>query len=130
MSETNTIVDQEESLFDRVGGGPVVNAIVDGLYKRILADDRVNVFFKNTDIPHLKGMMIQFLHALSGGPVGYKGKPMREAHAKSNIQDKDFDIVAEHLSNTLQSLDIQKQEYDEFMMATAGFRNQIVIRES
>jgi hemoglobin len=40
----------KKTLFDRIGGQEAVNMAVDLFYKKVLADSRVNQFFKNTDM--------------------------------------------------------------------------------
>lgn len=41
-------------LYDRVGGRDAVAAVVELLYKKILADDGLNSFFTRTDMKRLK----------------------------------------------------------------------------
>lgn len=43
-------MDNNQSLFARLGGEPAVDAAVNLFYKKILADDLVKDFFKSTDM--------------------------------------------------------------------------------
>ena len=38
-----------ESLFDRLGGKPAIDAVVDGMYKKIFTDERLAPFFLKTN---------------------------------------------------------------------------------
>ncbi|HED39155.1 MAG TPA: group 1 truncated hemoglobin, partial [Chromatiales bacterium] len=39
-----------QSVYDRIGGEAAVNAAVDLFYRKVLADDRINGFFADTDM--------------------------------------------------------------------------------
>lgn len=40
------------TLFEKIGGKPAMDAAVPLFYKKVLADDRVKHFFKNTNMDH------------------------------------------------------------------------------
>ena len=40
----------QASLFERIGGAEAVDAAVELFYSKVLADERVNSFFKKTDM--------------------------------------------------------------------------------
>ena len=44
----------EASLYDRLGGKPAIEAVVDQFVQNVAADDRINGFFASADIPGLK----------------------------------------------------------------------------
>jgi len=55
-------------LFDRLGGKPAVEAVVDEFLKRVAADKRINGRFFNTDIARLRGLLVEFVCSATGGP--------------------------------------------------------------
>jgi hemoglobin len=57
----------EKSLFDRLGGMDAITTVVDDFVGNVAADDRINGFFANTDIPHLKKMLTEQICAGTGG---------------------------------------------------------------
>jgi truncated hemoglobin YjbI len=47
---------QIEPLYQRLGGAPAINAVVDGMYEKIFSDPSLSDFFKKTDHEHQKNM--------------------------------------------------------------------------
>lgn len=45
-----------KSLFERIGGEAAVNAAVELFYSKVLADSRVNSYFKKTDMSKQRQM--------------------------------------------------------------------------
>jgi hemoglobin len=70
-----------KSLYERLGGKPAIQAVVDDFIGNVAADPRINGFFANADIPRLKRMLVDQICEASGGPCKYTGKSMKEAHA-------------------------------------------------
>ena len=95
-----------QSLFERIGGEAAVDAAVERFYERLLGDKRVRHFFQRVDIQQLKRHQKRFLTMAFGGPKGYTGRTLREAHGRLGITDADFGAVAEQLQGTLQDLGV------------------------
>src|ERR1039458_3820699 len=59
------ILVQEDSmiddLYDLIGGNQTIWAATESFYRRVLADDRVCHFFKNTDMAHLMAGASMFI---------------------------------------------------------------------
>jgi len=97
----------EETLFDKLGGEPAVNAAVDIFYRKVLSDYRINRYFDNTDMEQQAAKQKAFLTMAFGGPNNYTGTDMRTAHArlvKLGLDNSHFDAVMEHLRATLEEL--------------------------
>ena len=99
-----------KSLFDRLGGTKSIEAVVDEFYKRVLADTELKPFFAKTNMTWLGMRQVEFFTQALGGPALYKGKGMKEAHAKMTIAQHHFDLVARHLVDTLRSLSVAQAE--------------------
>lgn len=127
---TDISVTAEKTLFEKVGGDAAIEALVERLYAKILSDQMINYLFKNTDMGRQKGMMRQFLHALTGGPVGYNGKQMRDAHSGLGITEDQFLCVAGHVKTSLEELEVAGELQDLIMGAVAGFKDDIVVAEA
>ncbi|WP_031435559.1 group I truncated hemoglobin [Methylomarinum vadi] len=98
-----------ESLYEQLGGEAAVNAAVDIFYRRVLNDYRINRFFDNVDMEEQAAKQKAFLTMAFGGPNNYTGADMRQAHAKlvkKGLDDSHFDAVMEHLSGTLEELNL------------------------
>ena len=50
-----TIDDHQKTLFERLGGQPAIDTLVDGMYGRIFRDPQLDHYFANTDKEKLKG---------------------------------------------------------------------------
>lgn len=97
------------SLYEQLGGEGAVNAAVDIFYRRVLNDHRINRFFDNVDMEQQAAKQKAFFTMAFGGPNNYTGADMRQAHArlvKKGLDDSHFDAVMEHLSGTLEELNV------------------------
>lgn len=113
----------DETLYDRLGGEPSVDAAVDLFYAKVLADDRIKRFFNDVDMDRQRQKQKLFLTYAFGGPVKYTGKSMRAAHAKlvaeQGLNHDHFVAVAENLQATLEELNVPEELIGE-VMAIAG----------
>ena len=96
----------EKSLYDRIGGEAAVDAAVDIFYRRVLSDERIAHHFESVDMDVQREKQKAFLSFAFGGPNAYTGRDLRAAHAGMRLGDGDFQAVMEHLSGTLESLQV------------------------
>ncbi|BBM83709.1 group I truncated hemoglobin [Candidatus Uabimicrobium amorphum] len=100
----------EKSLFEKLGGKDAVEAAVDKFYDRVLQDERINYFFKDTDMKKQRNHQKAFLTYAFGGINNYNGRSMRKAHEKlvkeQGLNDSHFDAVVENLATTLQEMGV------------------------
>lgn len=89
------------SIYESIGGGSALAAVVDDFYARVLADPQLAGFFSGANMPRLKGRQVEFFAAALGGPDLYQGASMRKVHAGRGISQADFDKVAVHLTAAL-----------------------------
>ena len=61
-----------DSLFERIGGEPAIDAAVDIFYKKVLADDRIKGFFSGIDMEKQIQKQKSFLTFAFGGPSPYQ----------------------------------------------------------
>jgi hemoglobin len=98
------------SVFHKIGGKAKIYETIEKLYERILADPRINFFFKNVDVDRLKEKEKKFLMLMCDGPNEYEeGKNMKKAHDGWGIKNEHFDITKEHLENTLKDIEIKEE---------------------
>jgi hemoglobin len=81
MPERETIT----TFYDQLGGEAALRAIIDDFVERVFADTMIGFFFRDVPIKRIKELEFQHAAELLGGPVPYKGRPLREAHAKHPI---------------------------------------------
>nr|P17724.1 RecName: Full=Group 1 truncated hemoglobin; Short=Truncated Hb; AltName: Full=Hemoglobin; AltName: Full=Myoglobin [Tetrahymena pyriformis]3AQ5_A Chain A, Group 1 truncated hemoglobin [Tetrahymena pyriformis]3AQ5_B Chain B, Group 1 truncated hemoglobin [Tetrahymena pyriformis]3AQ6_A Chain A, Group 1 truncated hemoglobin [Tetrahymena pyriformis]3AQ6_B Chain B, Group 1 truncated hemoglobin [Tetrahymena pyriformis]BAA03015.1 hemoglobin [Tetrahymena pyriformis] len=99
-------MNKPQTIYEKLGGENAMKAAVPLFYKKVLADERVKHFFKNTDMDHQTKQQTDFLTMLLGGPNHYKGKNMTEAHKGMNLQNLHFDAIIENLAATLKELGV------------------------
>ena len=96
-----------DTLYDRLGGAPAMEAAVDIFYRKVLVDERINRFFEDVDMDRQAAKQKAFLTMVTGGPNAYSGLDMRQAHkplVAQGLNDVHFDAVVELLAGTLQEL--------------------------
>ena len=114
------------SIYARLGGQPAINAAVELFYKKVLADKSVNHYFEDIDMDKQRSKQKQFLAAAFGGPVPYKGKNMRKAHAPLDLKESDFNAIAGHLQATLKELKINDKLIGEVMAVAASTKDDVL----
>jgi len=120
----------EPSIYHTIGGEAALEVVVDDLYVRIMADDRLAGFFTGTSLPRLKGRQVEFFGAALGGPMTYTGAPMKDAHRGRGIGQEDFDLVATHLIEALRGAGVPDGTIDEIIAVVAPLAGDIVSRSA
>lgn len=116
------------SLYDELGGAPAIEAAVDLFYRKVLADDRINHFFKDMDMDQQIAKQRAFLTMAFGGPTNYSGRDMRKAHSHLGLTDEHMDAVVQHLGDTLNELGIEPEKTAKVVAAAEGLRNEVLNR--
>ena len=117
-----------QSLYQEIGGGEAVEAVVDEFYDRVLADDRLVEFFEDQDMTELRAHQVQFISAVTGGPVEYSGQDMREAHDHLDISEAEFDAVASHLEDALCVHGVDDENVEAIMSEVASLKAPVLGR--
>ena len=119
------------TLFERIGGEKAIDATVDLFYKKVMADNRINLFFKNINLRKQSQKLKTFLVYAFGGTDKYTGRTLREAHAKlveRGLNDSHFDAVLENLGNSLKELGVSEDLIKEAANIAESVRNDILNR--
>lgn len=117
---------QTKSLFDRIGGMGAVNAAVDIFYSKVIADERVNHFFRHIDMQKQAGKLKAFMAFAFGAPLPYSGKSLRDAHQHMHLTALHFDAVAEQLVATLHELNVGQSLIDEVVAVVLTTRDDVL----
>ena len=119
------------SLYDRLGGETAIKKAVDIFYKHVMADQRINHFFKGVDMKKLSRMQNAFLTTAFGGPNIYTGRALRAAHARlvqQGLNDSHFDAVLDDLTKTLKELNVSDNLIQEAVKIADSVRNDVLGR--
>ena len=126
-SLTKWKAEREASIYHQIGGKAAMDAAVESFYVKVLKDDRIKHFFDDVDMVRQRTKQKQFLSAALGGPIPWKGKDMRTAHAKlPGLNDTHFNAVAENLQKTLVELKVPQGLIDKIMAIAASTRADVL----
>ena len=114
------------SLYDRLGGKPAIQAVVDDFVGNVAGDARINKRFANANVPRLKTMLVDQICEATGGPCKYTGASMVDAHRGMNINDAEFTALVEDLVKSLDKFKVPQREKTELLTALGGMKGQIV----
>ena len=119
------------SLFERLGGQGAIDVLVPLFYEKVLADDRINHFFRGIDMDAQGAKLNGFLTMGFGGPDNYTGKDLREGHrhlVRGGLNDGHFDAALEHINSTLVELNVPADLVSEVMAASEGLRADVLVK--
>lgn len=121
---------KSRSLFERLGGDGTVETAVDLFYSKVIADATLKPFFDGVDMDSQSFMMRMYLTGAFGGPQGYNGRSLREAHKKlveeQGLGASHFDAFAGHLKATLVDLEVPAELIDEVTALAAATRDDVL----
>jgi hemoglobin len=92
------------TLYERLGGGSAVAALLEELYVRALSDPLFTPFFDKLDMQRLKAHQFAFISQALGGPDPYSGPSLIQAHAGLRIEQRHFDAFVDHLRSALREI--------------------------
>jgi hemoglobin len=138
--------EENQPLYDRLGGDEGIGAIVDDFVDRALADPRVNWRREGVrsggflgirdksmtwqagaqDIARLKKHIADFLAVSTGGPTEYRGQDLADAHEGMKITNAQFDAAVGDLKASMDRLAVPTKEQKELLAVVETTRPHIV----
>jgi hemoglobin len=118
----------QTSLYQRLGGQPGVEKIVDGVLYGIEHDQSIVHHFADTDIPRFRRLLIEQFCELSGGPCKYSGVSMQESHTGFQITQAHFDALVNHLITAMQQHNVPVEAQNELLAILAPMYKDVVYR--
>ena len=115
-----------KSLYDRLGGKGAISAVIDQFVANVAADTRINGRFATTDIPKLKGHLIDQVCMATRGPCNYSGRDMKTTHAGMKISNEDFGALVEDLAKALDTFKVPAAEKGELLSLLGSMKKDIV----
>jgi len=113
------LVKSPGSIYEQIGGEPVVQKLSELFLAKLLNDPRVNHFFGSTNGSILRRKQALIFAMLMGGPAMYSGRSLRSVHARFNLSEESFSIVAKHLEDCLIELQVPNQ-YIKIIISRVG----------
>ena len=116
----------DKTLYESMGGEPALRSAVEHFADLVQTDDRINFTFAEADMSKFKKLIFEQLCNLSGGPCQYTGRDMRTSHAKLNINNAEFNALAEDLYIALDRAGIPYRLQNKLMALLAPMQHDIV----
>ncbi len=116
-----------KSLFDRLGGKPAIEAVVEEFVGRTTTDPRIKHRFHNTDAAELKRLLVEFVCKATGGPCEYTGRDMKTAHAGMDLVEEEWNALVEDLVGALDKLKVPEAEKGEILAALGPLKGDMVV---
>lgn len=120
---------EEASLYDRLGGYDAVSAVVDDFAAKLFADPVVGARFfgMGTDTREaFRQKNKNLVCAATGGPCQIISRSAAQTHDGLGITASEFNIVAQHLVDTLNKFNVPEKEQSELMAIIGSLRPDIV----
>jgi len=115
------------TLYERLGGRPVVKVFVDRTLDRTSTDSRTKRSFEGIRIAAIKESLAEQICVVSdGSDCKYEGETMHNAHAQSNIQPREFDAMVEILREELDRAGVAPGAKNELLKRLAPMKRDIV----
>lgn len=116
----------DDSLFQRIGGLPVLNKIVDEFIDHVAASPRTKRSFDGIKLKTLKESVVAQLCKLTGGGCVYEGETMLNAHRDAKITEAEFDAFVDMFRDTL-NVYLPTREKNELLKILAPMKRDIVV---
>jgi len=114
------------SLYERLGGLPYIQIVVDDFVANVAADSRINKRFEGTNIPVLKKHLVDQICQASGGPCKYTGRDMKATHTGMKITEAEWNATVEDLVKTLDKYKVPEQEKNDLLALLGSLKADIV----
>lgn len=115
----------ESSLYYRLGGESAIESITKVFYDKVMLDDELKPFFKNTQMDKQLCMQKEFLAAAFGGPITYTGRPLAHAHQGMGITTRHFAKFVQHFLVTLHEHGVSDEDADAIISRLNTYSNEI-----
>jgi hemoglobin len=119
-----------QTLLEQLGGDSALDALVGAFYFNVLVDDRVAMFFADTDIEVILNHQRMFLATVLGVENRYRGRNLRDAHRalveKSGLDDTHFDAIVEILSFTLDQFGYPNELRQQVVSRVLALRHEVL----
>lgn len=114
------------TLWDRMGGNPVVTQFVSETIDRAANDPRTSRSFKDVKLQHVKDMIVEQICSLTGGGCKYTGDPMDKVHAGLKNTEGEMNLLVQFLRDALARNGVKDTEKNELLRILAPMKHDIV----
>jgi hemoglobin len=115
-----------QSLYDKYGGLPTVQAVVHKFYERINDERSLDRFFANIEMEKLMAHQVKFFSKILGGPDTYEGRSLKPAHLHLDIDAGSFATVGRLLQETLEDCGVAASDVDAIMKIVVSVKDEVI----
>ena len=115
-----------DGLYQQLGGQAGLVTLTDDFMLRLLADPRMNRFFKDVEPRQFKEQLAAQFCEVSGGPCRLKDADMKKAHAGVDITRTDFNALVEVLQQSMDARGISFSTQNRLLAKLAPMHRAIV----
>lgn len=115
-----------ETLYARMGGKPIVDAVVSDTLDRVIADPRLKRSFQDVNVGRIKRLLAEQICELAGGGCKYSGDPMRGVHAGHHISEAEFYGLVQILRDSMRRHHVRLRERNELLALLAPMKRDVV----
>ena len=118
-----------KSLYERLGGYGAISAVVNDFAEKLFTDPEVGPFFKGMGTDTRKSFIqknINLVCNVTGGPCKVISRDAKTVHAGLGITEEDFNVVVNHLVDTLDTFKVPAEEKEELLSIIGKLKPDIV----
>ena len=118
--------EQTDELFRSFGEKAGLIRLVDDFMVRIVADERLGPFWKDTNLKLIKTQLVDQLCVITGGPCVYKGDDMKQVHGGMKIGKPEFNALIELLQVAMDRQGIAFSAQNRLLAKLAPMHREII----
>jgi hemoglobin len=99
-----------KTLYERIGGAPVVDRVVTSLYERVQRDPELAPFFANTPMDRQRHMQSEFIAVALGNESGMEAWDLARAHGGRGIASEHYVRFVRHLVDALSDIGVSMED--------------------
>jgi len=126
QSSDTSAAARNDALYRQLGGQAGLVKLMDDFMPRLLADRRLQSFFKDVNQEHLKEELVTQFCEVSGGPCKRRGPDMKRVHEGFDIDRASFNALVEVLQEAMDAQGIPFSAQNKLLAQLAPMHRDIV----
>ncbi|HLU08734.1 MAG TPA: group 1 truncated hemoglobin [Oceanobacillus sp.] len=132
IDQVDVSVQDNRSLYERLGGVYSISIVVDDFIDRIMVDARLNANPRVDEAHHrvtpagFKYLVTEIVCQATGGPQTYTGRSLADSHKHLLITEQEWEAFMDDFQQTLDKFDIPQREQDELKAIVLSTKADIV----
>ena len=115
-----------DALYQQLGGQSGLTRLMDDFMTRLLADPRMDPFFRDADQKVLKAQLVAQFCEVSGGPCKREGKDMKTVHGGQDVTKSNFYALVEVLQQSMDAQGIAFGTQNRLLAQLAPMHREII----